>query len=61
MERGSCDFRKVSAAETPAAMEELHERFDRATGSDNYHPHLLAGCYVFDFLAIQIHHVRQRR
>jgi Fic family protein len=45
-------FRTVSAAETPAAMEELHERFARATRSADYHPLLLAGCYVFDFLAI---------
>ena len=45
-------FRTVSAAETPGAMEELHERFDRAMRSGEYHPLLLAGCYVFDFLAI---------
>lgn len=45
-------FRTVAAAETPAAMEDLHERFDHAKRSGNYHPLLLAGCYVFDFLAI---------
>lgn len=45
-------FRTVPAADTQAAMEELHERFSRARGSGDYHPLLLAGCYVFDFLAI---------
>lgn len=45
-------FRTVPAAETPAAMAELHERFDRAMRSGEYHPLLLVGCYVFDFLAI---------
>lgn len=45
-------FRTLSAAETPAAMDELHERFGRAIRSGEYHPLLLAGCYVFDFLAI---------
>jgi len=33
-------------------MDELHERFGRALRSGEYHPLLLAGCYVFDFLAI---------
>ena len=33
-------------------MHELHERFDRAIRSGEFHPLLLAGCYVFDFLAI---------
>jgi Fic family protein len=45
-------FRTVSAIETPAAMEELHERFAIARESGAYHPLLLVGCYVFDFLAI---------
>jgi Fic family protein len=45
-------FRTLSAAETPAAMDELHERFGRAIRSGEYHPLLLAGCYVFEFLAI---------
>jgi Fic family protein len=44
-------FRTVSALETPAAMEELHDRFLRARDGE-YHPALLIGCYVFDFLAI---------
>lgn len=45
-------FRTVPANETPAAMDDLHERFERASRSGDYHPLLLAGCYVFDFLAI---------
>ena len=45
-------FRTLSAAETAAGMDELHERFGRAIRSGEYHPLLLAGCYVFDFLAI---------
>ena len=45
-------FKTVSAIETPAAMEELHERFEQARESGAHHPLLLAGCYVFDFLAI---------
>ncbi|HZL47422.1 MAG TPA: Fic family protein [Solirubrobacteraceae bacterium] len=45
-------FRTVSAVETPAAMEELHERFAAARESGEHHPLLLVGCYVFDFLAI---------
>jgi Fic family protein len=45
-------FQTVSAAETPAAMEELHERFAAASESGAHHPLLLIGCYVFDFLAI---------
>jgi Fic family protein len=45
-------FTTVSAAETTAAMDELHDRFDRAVRSGEYHPLLLAGCYVFDLLAI---------
>ena len=44
-------FETVSASETPAAMEELHERFARARDGE-YHPALVVGCYVFDFLAI---------
>jgi Fic family protein len=44
-------FKTVSALETPAAMDELHERFSRARDAE-YHPALLVGCYVFDFLAI---------
>jgi Fic family protein len=44
-------FRTVSAVETPAAMQELHERFERARDG-SYHSLLVVGCYVFDFLAI---------
>ncbi len=45
-------FQTVSAIETPAAMDELHDRFALALDSGGHHPLLLAGCYVFDFLAI---------
>jgi Fic family protein len=45
-------FQTVSAAQTPAAMEELHERFAAASESGAHHRLLLIGCYVFDFLAI---------
>ena len=45
-------FRTVPASNTPAAMEELHERFLAARETGEHHPLLLIGCYVFDFLAI---------
>ncbi|HWX45024.1 MAG TPA: Fic family protein [Solirubrobacteraceae bacterium] len=45
-------FQTVSAIATPAAMQELHERFAAARDSHEHHPLLLVGCYVFDFLAI---------
>ncbi len=45
-------FQTVPAAETPDAMRELHQRFARAIESPDYHPLLVIGCYVFDFLAI---------
>ena len=45
-------FQTVSAAETPAAMAELHERFADALAASEDHPLLLIGAYVFDFLAI---------
>lgn len=45
-------FQTVPAIATPAAMEELHERFAAARDSGEHHPLLLIGCYVFDFLAI---------
>jgi Fic family protein len=45
-------FQTVSAIETPAAMEELHDRFAMALASGEHHLLLLVGCYVFDFLAI---------
>lgn len=44
-------FQTVSPLETPAAMAELHARFARARDGA-YHPALVIGCYVFDFLAI---------
>jgi Fic family protein len=44
-------FQTVSALETPAAMEELHARFAQVRDRE-YHPALVVGCYVFDFLAI---------
>jgi len=45
-------FRTVAAADTPAAMDELHAAFVRTRETGEHHPLLLIGCYVFDFLAI---------
>jgi Fic family protein len=45
-------FQTVAAAETPAAMDELHERYARELTAGQHHPLLLVGCYAFDFLAI---------
>ncbi len=45
-------FEPVSPADTPAAMRELHERFDVLVANESHHPLLLAGAYVFDFLMI---------
>ena len=45
-------FKTVDAAETPRAMNELHERFAAACKDGEHHRLLLVGCYVFDFLAI---------
>ena len=45
-------FRPVTMAETPHAMAELHEAFDRARARRDYHPLLLLAAYVFDFLMI---------
>jgi Fic family protein len=45
-------FQTIPALATPAAMEELHERFAATRESGEHHPLLLIGCYVFDFLAI---------
>jgi Fic family protein len=45
-------FRPVAAAETPPAMRELHERFDRTSAEAHYHRLLLLAAYVFDFLMI---------
>jgi Fic family protein len=42
----------VAAADTPAAIDELHTAFLRARDAGEHHPLLLIGCYVFDFLAI---------
>jgi len=45
-------FKTVSAAETPRAMDDLHERLGVAWDDDQHHRLLLVGCYVFDFLAV---------
>jgi Fic family protein len=45
-------FDTVRAADTPAAMDELHRRFLESRAAHGHHPLLLIGCYVFDFLAI---------
>ncbi len=45
-------FQTISAIATPAAMDELHERFLDERDAGRHHPLLLIGCYVFDFLAI---------
>jgi Fic family protein len=42
----------VSAADTPRYMRELHRLFDEAGAERTYHPLLLLGAYVFDFLMI---------
>lgn len=45
-------FTGTTPFETPMAMDELHERFDRAV-KERQHPRLLlVGAYVFDFLMI---------
>jgi Fic family protein len=45
-------FQTLSAIGTPAAMDELHDRFAAARDAGEDHQLLLVGCYVFDFLAI---------
>ena len=45
-------FRPVSAVATPAAMDALHERFERAWQEQQVEPTLLIGAYVLDFLCI---------
>lgn len=45
-------FDAVSAADTPRYMQELHQFFDHALAAGVYHPLLLLGAYVFDFLVI---------
>jgi len=45
-------FQGTPPAETPRAMDELHERHSGAVAARRYSPLLLAGAYVFDFLMI---------
>ena len=45
-------FQPVRRAETPESMRELHQRFDQASATAEYHPLLLLAAYVFDFLMI---------
>jgi Fic family protein len=45
-------FDPTGPAETPLAMDELHERFERAWVAEQDHRLLLVGAYVFDFLMI---------
>jgi Fic family protein len=45
-------FDAVSAADTTRYMQELHRLFDDARTARTYHPLLLLGAYVFDFLMI---------
>jgi Fic family protein len=45
-------FDAVSAADTPRYMQELHQLLDDARSARTYHPLLLLGAYVFDFLVI---------
>ncbi len=45
-------FEGVSPFGTPAAMDDLHERFATALREGKHAPLLLSGAYVFDFLMI---------
>lgn len=45
-------FEGVSPSETPAAMEELHERYDVAIRKGKHARLFVIGAYVFDFLMI---------
>lgn len=45
-------FQAVSAGETPAAMDELHRRFNAERAATTYPHVLLTAAYVFDFLVI---------
>jgi Fic family protein len=45
-------FEGTSPAQTPAAMDELHERFNLAFEEGRHAPLLLSGAYVFDLLMI---------
>lgn len=45
-------FTPVPADRTPAAMQDLHDRFHDALGAGPYAPLLLSAAYVLDFLVI---------
>ena len=45
-------FEGTDPSATPAAMEELHDRFDEAVGSGRYPRLLLIGAFALDFLTI---------
>jgi Fic family protein len=45
-------FEPVKKADTPRAMQELHERFERVWPAGEYNQLLLLAAYVFDFLVI---------
>jgi len=45
-------FEGTSPFETPAAIDELHDRFVEAAKGGSHAPLLLVGAYVFDFLMI---------
>ena len=45
-------FTPVSALATPAAMDELHQRFGEAWAVNHHHRLLLAAAYTLDFLVI---------
>lgn len=45
-------FTPVSALDTPAAMDELHNLLDDAWRADQHHRLLLTGAYILDFLFI---------
>ncbi len=45
-------FTTVASFDTPAAMAELHQRFNLAWEADQHHRLLLAGGYTLDFLVI---------
>jgi Fic family protein len=45
-------FAPVSAADTPGAMRDLHERFGRALADGTHPPLLLCAAYVLDFTVI---------
>jgi Fic family protein len=45
-------FEGAPPSETPAAIDELHERFAEATKGGRHAPLLLTGAFVFDFLMI---------